>query len=210
MMKIEIPLKFIKSILTKENLEKLMKGELKAEDLVIELEKDKELNESIEILCNKLNKRLEKLFTKYNIPFSTDIREMFSRANKVIISIITLKIMEIIDKIDNKVLNSLNSVEKYLKEVNAPVKDLRVRYDEHLGFHILANVNCKSSQAIKYWLEILDNVKPEIPVFILWKENDMKAEELGSWIGKILAKMNVHLVTKTPLDVVKLIKEEWN
>lgn len=210
MMKIEIPLKFIKSILTKENLEKLMKGELKAEDLVIELEKDKELNESIEILCNKLNKRLEKLFTKYNIPFSTDIREMFSRVNKVIISIITLKIMKIIDKIDNKVLNSLNSVEKYLKEVNAPVKDLRVRYDEHLGFHILANLNCKSSQAIKYWLEILDNVKPEIPVFILWKENDMKAEELGSWIGKILAKMNVHLVTKTPLDVVKLIKEEWN
>jgi len=50
-----------------------------------------------------------------------------------------------------------------------------------------------------------------IPVFIAWTgSTDVMPEELGAYIGRALAKMNIFLVTEKPIDVVRIIEEEWS
>jgi len=49
-----------------------------------------------------------------------------------------------------------------------------------------------------------------VPVFVVWTGGtDVTPEELGAYMGRILAKMNVFLATEKPVDVVRIIKEEW-
>jgi len=39
---------------------------------------------------------------------------------------------------------------------------------------------------------------------------DITPEELGAYIGRILAKMNVFPATEKPIDVARIIEEEWS
>jgi len=49
-----------------------------------------------------------------------------------------------------------------------------------------------------------------IPIFVVWTgSTDVTPEGMGAYIGRILAKMNVFLATEKPVDVVRIIKEEW-
>jgi len=111
---------------------------------------------------------------------------------------------EIIDKLKKPVFDSL-------KEFGAPVVDVEIHYDESIGFYALAILDCDAHQALEYWLKIVSRIREySIPIFIMWKGNiDITPEEMGTYIGKVLAKMNVFLATKKPLDIVKILREEW-
>ena len=58
---------------------------------------------------------------------------------------------------------------------------------------------------------IIDKMKSRFPVFVRWTgKNDVSPEELGMYIGTILAKMGISIATKNRIDVVELIREEWS
>ena len=98
-----------------------------------------------------------------------------------------------------------------LRELGAPVLDVEVRYGEGIGLYTLAILDCGARQALEYWLKVVDRVKDHgIPIFIAWTGSvDVTPEEMGAYIGKALARMNVFLVTREPLDIVKILREEW-
>lgn len=98
-----------------------------------------------------------------------------------------------------------------LRELGALVLDVEIRYGESIGLYALAILDCDARQALEYWLKIVDSVREyNIPVFITWTGNtDVTPEEMGTYIGKVLARMNVFLATEEPLDIVKIIEEEW-
>jgi len=98
-----------------------------------------------------------------------------------------------------------------LKELGAPVLDVDIRYSEGIGLYALAILDCNARRALDYWLEIVDRVRGYgIPVFVKWTGRvDVVPEEMGDYIGKVLAKMSVFLATKEPIDVVKVLREEW-
>ena len=104
-----------------------------------------------------------------------------------------------------KILNSL-------KEIGAPVLDVVIRYNEGIGLYALAILNCDARQALEYWLKIADSVRDyNIPVFVVWRgKTDVTPDEMGAHIGRILAKMNAFLVTREPIDIAKILKDEWN
>ena len=98
-----------------------------------------------------------------------------------------------------------------LKELGAPVLDVEIRYSEGIGLYALAILDCDARQALDYWLEIVDRVRGYgIPVFARWTGRvDVEPEEMGVYIGRVLAKMSVFLATREPIDVVKVLREEW-
>ena len=103
-------------------------------------------------------------------------------------------------------------VQDSLREVGAPVLSVEIRYSEALGLHALAVLDCDARQALKCWLKVVDRLRSyDIPVFVMWMGvNNVSPGEMGAYIGKILAKMNVFLATKEPIDVVKTLREEWS
>ncbi len=98
-----------------------------------------------------------------------------------------------------------------LRKLGAPVLDVEIRYGEGIGLYALAILNCGARQALEYWLKIADSVRDyNIPIFVVWRGNiDVTPEEMGAYIGRMLAKMNVFLATREPLDIVKILREEW-
>ena len=49
-----------------------------------------------------------------------------------------------------------------------------------------------------------------IPIFVMWTGNaNVTPKEMDAYVGGILAKMNVFLATREPIDVVKILREEW-
>lgn len=98
-----------------------------------------------------------------------------------------------------------------LRELGAPVLDVEIRYGEGIGLYALAMLDCDARRALEYWLKIVDSVREyNMPVFVTWTGNtDVTPEEMGTYIGKALARMNVFLATEKPLDIVKIIEEEW-
>jgi len=116
------------------------------------------------------------------------------------------KTIEVLEEVSLKeiVMNSLRGL-------GVPILDVEIRYGEGIGLYALATLNCNAHQALEYWLKIVDNVREyNIPVFIMWTGNiDVMPEEMGIYIGKALAKMNIFLATKKPIDIVKIIEEEW-
>jgi len=97
-----------------------------------------------------------------------------------------------------------------LRELGAQVLDVKPHYSEGVGLYMLATLDCSARQALEYWLKIVDEVKAyEIPIFIMWTGKiDVAPEEMGAYIGKALARMNVFLATREPLDIVKILREE--
>jgi len=85
-----------------------------------------------------------------------------------------------------------------LKELGAPVLDVEIRYSEGVGLYVLDIPNCDARQALDYWLEIADRVRGYgTPVFVRWTGRvDVEPEEMGIYIGRVLAKMGVFLATK--------------
>ena len=99
----------------------------------------------------------------------------------------------------------------YLKEIDVPVLDVVIRYSEGIGLYALIILDCDARQALEYWLKIADNMRDyNIPVFVVWRGNtDVTPDEMGDYIGRILAKMNVFLVTREHLDIVKILRNVW-
>jgi len=98
-----------------------------------------------------------------------------------------------------------------IRELGVPILDVEVRYGEGMGLYALATLNCDARQALEYWLKIVDNVREhDMPIFVTWTGNtDLTPEEMGTYIGKVLARMNVFLATEKPIDIVKILEEEW-
>jgi len=98
-----------------------------------------------------------------------------------------------------------------LRELGAPVLSVEVRYDRDLGLYILAVLDCDARQALEYWLRIADLVSAlRIPVFIAWLgHTDVEPEEMGSYLGRILTRMSVSPATREPIDIARILREEW-
>jgi len=98
-----------------------------------------------------------------------------------------------------------------LRELGAPVLDVEIHYSEGIGLYMLAILDCNASQALKYWLMFVDRARSHgVPVFVTWTGSiDVMPEEMGAYIGRALARMNVFPATREPLDIVKILREEW-
>jgi len=98
-----------------------------------------------------------------------------------------------------------------LRKLGAPVLDVEIRRGEGVGLYALVTLNCGARRALKYWLKAVESVREYgIPIFVVWTgSTDVTPEELSAYIGRMLAKMNVFLATEEPIDVVRIIKEEW-
>lgn len=97
-----------------------------------------------------------------------------------------------------------------LRSLGAPVIDVEIRQDEHLGTYALALLECNARQALRHWLDIADVARElGMPIFVAWtRENDATPEEAGGYVGRALAKMGVFLRTEESIDVLKALKEE--
>lgn len=97
-----------------------------------------------------------------------------------------------------------------LRSLGAPVIDVEIRQDEHLGTYALALLECNARQALRHWLDIADVARElGMPIFVAWTgENDAAPEEAGGYVGRALAKMGVFLRTEESIDVLKALKEE--
>jgi len=98
-----------------------------------------------------------------------------------------------------------------LRELGAPVLGVEIRRSEGVGLYALVTLDCGARRALEYWLKVVDSIREYgIPIFIAWTgSTDVTPEELGVYMGRILAKMDVFLAAEKPVDVVGIIKEEW-
>lgn len=98
-----------------------------------------------------------------------------------------------------------------LRKLGAPILDVEIHYGEGVGPYALATLDCNSRQALEYWLKIVDEVcEHDIPIFITWTGSiDVTPEEMGTYIADVLAKMNIFLATEKPINIVRIIEEEW-
>jgi len=121
----------------------------------------------------------------------------------------TLRIPSTIEELVRLSLREL--VLSSLKELGSPVLDVEIRYGEGIGLYALAILDCDAHQALEYWLKIVNRTREYgIPTFVMWTGDvDITPEEMGTYIGKMLARMDVFLATKKPLDIVKILREEW-
>ena len=94
-MRVALTLDFLREKISSEVLIKLFKGEVQPEDVVSEL-KNEEFSNLINELVNNLNVKLEKLLKERNLQPNSNIMEGFKRVNKVILSLIMLKLEEVI------------------------------------------------------------------------------------------------------------------
>jgi len=94
-MRVALTLDFLREKISSEVLMKLFKGEVQPEDVVSEL-KNEEFSNLINELVNNLNVKLEKLLKERNLQPNSNIMEGFKRVNKVILSLIMLKLEEVI------------------------------------------------------------------------------------------------------------------
>lgn len=103
-------------------------------------------------------------------------------------------------------------IENSLKELGAPLlKPIEINYANKIGSYAIAILQCSARQSLEYWMKILDKVQRYgIPIFVEWTgDTDVTPEEMGYYLGKVLAKMNVFLATKEPLDIIRILREEW-
>jgi len=77
-----------------------------------------------------------------------------------------------------------------LMKLGAPVVDVEIRHSETVNLYVLVKHNCDARQVLEYWLKLAERVrKYGVPVFVEWTGNtDITPEELGKYVGKILAK----------------------
>jgi len=90
-----------------------------------------------------------------------------------------------------------------LEKLGAPVVDVKILNSESAGLYAVAVLNCSTKHALEYWSKIAENVqKYGVPVFVEWTgSTDVTPEELGKYMGRILAKMDVFPATGEPIDV---------
>ena len=98
-----------------------------------------------------------------------------------------------------------------LKELGVPVLYVDIRFGEGVGLYALAVLDCDARRALEYWLEVVDRIREHgVPLFVMWTGSvDVAPEEMGAYIGRVLARMNVFLATRRPIDVVRILREEW-
>ncbi len=97
-----------------------------------------------------------------------------------------------------------------LGRIEAPASNIELRHAKGVGAYVLITFSCSARKAMEYWLRIIEIGGLSLPVFVKWEgETDAAPEELGSYIGRILAKMGLFLETEEPVDAVKAVREEW-
>jgi len=123
--------------------------------------------------------------------------------------------LDLAEHIISFVLSSmLPPIDRYLptRFFGVGVKSVRVLKSPYIGRYIEVSVDDDVSKAVEIWEKIVDEVYPKIkiPIFVIWNGKlDLKPEELGRRMGKILAKMNISIFTfKHPVNIVEELKEE--
>ncbi|GEM_PF-3595122 len=100
------------------------------------------------------------------------------------------------------------------RRYGAAVISTELKISPQLGQYLLVYVDAPASTAMKAWLELVSHAKKllgiTVPIFVKWNGDcDLKPEELGAMLGRILADMDVHPATMETFDIVELLKEEY-
>jgi len=85
------------------------------------------------------------------------------------------------------------------------------KYSKQYGAYVEVLVDGNASDDINLWLKVLDELRPfKIPVFFYWNcKTDISPERLGIYLAKALIKMDLYPSTEEPIDVIKILEEEW-
>ncbi|ABL88634.1 hypothetical protein Pisl_1478 [Pyrobaculum islandicum DSM 4184] len=104
-------------------------------------------------------------------------------------------------------------VRRVLTAMRIPVSSIRSVLDDKIGIYIAVVLEYNAREALKSWLDILDRLGEygiNIPIFVDWTgQMDVTPEELGTYLGKALAKMDLLLIMQEPIDAVEAVREEW-
>lgn len=86
-----------------------------------------------------------------------------------------------------------------------------LKSSEQYGAYIEVLIDGNASEVLDLWLKVLDELKPfGIPTFFYWNgKTDIPPEKLGAYLAKALIKMNLHPSTRKPINIVKILEEEW-
>jgi len=102
-------------------------------------------------------------------------------------------------------------IEEVIKGIFNNKAIVRYNVDPRIGFFVLIIANTSAKEALNKWIEIIKRLRKEkinVPIFVDWlRETDVTPEELGAYVGQALALMDLELVTETPIDVEKIVRE---
>ncbi len=104
-------------------------------------------------------------------------------------------------------------VRTWFTRLDVRVVSVELQYSQSLGPYLLVLVDAPAREALKAWMEVAPAARSilGLPVFVVWTgENNLEPEELGTQLGKILARMGVHLATEEVFDATQLLREEWS
>ncbi len=93
------------------------------------------------------------------------------------------------------------------------VRSVTFSKDPHLGPYILVEVAASASEALELWERLVEELHPRLrmPLFVVWSGGvDLSPAELGSRLGRLLARMRVSPLTLShPVDAVEELEREW-
>ena len=115
-------------------------------------------------------------------------------------------------------LNACEFASTFFKKIEEVIKGIfnnkaivRYNVDPRIGFFVLIIANTSAKEALNKWIEIIKRLRKEkinVPIFVDWlRETDVTPEELGAYVGQALALMDLELVTETPIDIEKIVRE---
>jgi len=95
----------------------------------------------------------------------------------------------------------------------ARVRSVTFSEDPHLGPYLSVEVYASASEALELWERLVEELYPRLrtPVFVAWTgELDVSPAELGSRLGRLLARMRASPLTLShPVDAVEELEREW-
>jgi len=115
-------------------------------------------------------------------------------------------------------LNACEFASTFFKKIEEVIKGIfnnkaivRYNVNPRIGFFVLIIADISAKEALNKWIEVIKRLQMEkisVPVFVDWlRETDVTPEELGAYVGQALALMDLELVTETPIDVEKIVRE---
>jgi hypothetical protein len=93
------------------------------------------------------------------------------------------------------------------------VRSVTFSKDPHLGPYLSVEVAASASEALELWERLIEELYPllRMPLFVVWSGGvDLSPAELGSRLGRLLARMRVSPLTLShPVDAVEELEREW-
>jgi len=157
-------------------------------------------------MSEKRIKRVSGIMLSYEIIERKRERDLFSVSLSPIFDVTIRRVEEpergILDGVFELVTKIFNTV----------VSSIDFKHDEFYNIdYIEVTLETDAKKAMEIWLKLIDILEKldyNVKIFVKWNGKlDLDPEELGYYMGKALAKMNLKLKTEKSIDAVRLINE---